>query len=229
MRRLLLPFVLLVVLLVAACSGEETARPVAADPPVLLVPGLGGTTSDFVILEAALEEEGREVVLVELDPDWPDFDTQVAILDAAVGDSAEVDVVGFSAGGLVARQWAAEGGTEAARRIVTVATPNHGTRRAVLGVDCTAACLDLLAGSDLVAGLNAGDETPAGADWGTVWSSTDGVVVPARSARLEGAVDVRVQDVCPDSTPSHLEMLSEPVAAMVVAVLSSEDPDPSGC
>lgn len=223
------PFYVAIAVLTAAtgCAASEEPEPVAqrSEPVVLLVPGYGGSTSDLALIAAALEDDGREVRLVELDPDWPDFDSQAALLDAAVGSVDEVDVVGFSAGGLVARVWAADGGTDAARRIVTVATPNHGTSPDVLGDACTGGCASLLAGSDLVTDLNTGDETPSGSEWATVWSETDGVVVPATSARLEGALDVPVQDVCPGLTPIHLEMLTAPIPAMVVALLGGEQPE----
>lgn len=221
--RWLLPLLLLV----AACSSEDPPSGAATEPPVLLLPGFGGSTSDLALIAAALEEDGREVRLVELDEDWPDFDTQAQRLDDAVGDADEVDVVGFSAGGLVARLWALQD-PDVARRVVTVATPNHGTAPEVLGPECTGGCASLLAGSPLVTELNT-DESPAGVEWATIWSETDGVVVPPTSAQLEGALDVRVQDVCPGLTPNHLEMLSAPVPAMVVAVLAGSAPDESVC
>lgn len=217
-------------LVLSGCGSPDPSAPEpAAEPPVFLLPGFGGSTSDLALIAAELRSAGRDVRLVELDEDWPDFETQAALLDDAVGDSASVDVVGFSAGGLVARLWAssdAAGG--AARRVVTVATPNHGTSADVLGPGCTGGCASLLAGSDLLTELNA-DETPDGVKWTTIWSETDGVVSPASSARLAGALDVRVQDVCPGLTPNHLEMLSAPVPALVAAVLAGAEPDASAC
>lgn len=212
--------------LAGGCSEADPAPEPAAEPPVFLLPGFGGSTSDLTLIAAALEDDGRDVRLVELDPDWPDFAAQAALLDQAVGDAEEADVVGFSAGGLVARLWASS--DDAARRVVTVATPNHGTAPAVLGPDCTGGCAELLAGSDLVTELNA-DESPEGVAWATIWSSTDGVVQPAESARLEGALDVLVQEICPDLAPNHLQMLAAPVPAMVVSVLDGGEPTASVC
>lgn len=213
----------------AGGSADPSAPEPAAEPPVFLLPGFGGSTSDLALIAAELRSAGRDVRLVELDEDWPDFEAQAALLDEAVGDTPSADVVGFSAGGLVARLWASSddaGG--AARRVVTVATPHHGTSADVLGPACTGGCASLLAGSDLLAELNA-DETPDGVEWTTIWSETDGVVSPAESARLEGALDVRVQDLCPGLTLDHLQMLGAPVPELVVTVLAGEEPDASAC
>jgi len=220
------PVRLAAALLVLTGCGSSPSASDAEEPPVLLLPGFGGSTADLALIAAELRADGRDVRLVELDEDWPDFATQAAILDEAVGDASSVDVVGFSAGGLVARLWAAS--DDAARRVVTVATPNHGTSPDVLGPTCTGGCASLLAGSDLVTQLNA-DETPDGVEWATIWSETDGVVVPAASAQLEGALDVRVQDVCPGLTLNHVQMLSAPVPAMVAAVLAGSEPEGSAC
>ncbi len=62
---------------------------------------------------------------------------------------------------------------------------------------CPSACQELVPGSRLLDGLNAGDETPDGPGWMSVWTDQDTVVTPPDSARLAGAVEVVVQEVCP--------------------------------
>ena len=100
-----------------------------------------------------------------------------------------VDVVGYSAGGVVVRLWVAElGGGNVARRAVTLASPHHGTDLASLGADlapdsCPEACLQLAEDSDLLRELNAGDETPPGPAWVAIWTEDDRIVVPPDSGR----------------------------------------------
>lgn len=233
------PAVLAALLLVAGCGGEPdppTAEPDAA-PPVVLVPGLGGAPSDLTLIANALEADGRTTVTVDHQGGTADLRDQAALVDAAARDTGaeEVDVVGFSAGGIVARLWATGEGADVVRRVVTVASPHHGTTLEALQVsdpaDCTDACAQLLAGSELLEELNA-DETPDGPEWVTIWSDSDGVVDPATSAQLDGAVDVHVQTVCGPLELRHIDLLGHPGPALVVAVLSGEEaavPDPSAC
>src|SRR5204863_10178951 len=78
------------------------------------------------------------------------------------------------------------------------------------------ACRQLVPGSALLAALNQGDETPPGPTWTTVWSADDSVVTPPASARLAGAVNVELQDVCPDAHVDHGELASDPLAIGLV-------------
>ena len=127
-----------------------------------------------------------------------------------------VDVVGYSAGGVVARLWVRDhGGDSLARRVVTIGSPHHGTDLAGLGGDvapdtCPEACHQLQPDSELLRKLNAGDETPAGPLWVSIWTTDDQVVVPPSSADLEGALDFTVQSVCPRAVVSHARPAPRP-------------------
>lgn len=108
---------------------------------------------------------------------------------AATG-AAEVDVVTHSMGGLSTR-WYVKflGGSGSVNDWVSLAGPNHGTDSAWGCFDPS--CSDMRPGSDFLTTLNAGDETPGGADYGTWWSSCDGVIMPADSTVLSGANNTR--------------------------------------
>ena len=237
-RRFVLATALLVVVAAAAAgiswwaTREETVRPVAqATPgPVLLVPGYGGGTAGLQVLARALRAQGREVTIVQLAGDgFGDLDEQARVLEKAVvleqqrTAARSVDVVGYSAGGVIARLWVRDhGGAGVARRVVTLGSPHHGTDLAGLAGDlapdrCPVACRQLQPDSDLLRRLNAGDESPAGPLWVSIWSTDDQTVVPPSSAELEGALDFTIQSVCPRATVSHGDLPKAP--AVIAAVI----------
>ncbi len=233
-RRLLLQALALVVVLVSvfAVLGQVLGRgdgPAVADTdqsmagPVLLVPGYGGSTGALEVLATALRAAGRTATVLPLPGDGTgDLALSVAALEAAVTASGSpvVDVVGYSAGGVVARLWARQHPTQA-RRVVTLGSPHHGTKIAAVGAvlapgACPVACQQLVPGSDLLDSINDGDETPAGPQWLSLWTTQDETVTPPTSARLEGAVNVQLQDVCPSLQVSHSDLPRNPVVTRVV-------------
>jgi triacylglycerol lipase len=210
---------------------------------VLLVPGYGGRVTALDQLAAVLRADGRDATVVRLPgsgtgPLAAQATALGAAVDAALAAGApSVDVVGYSAGGVVARLWAAEdGGAAQARRVVTLGSPHHGTEIAGLASvlapgDCPEACQELTPDSPLLGRLNRGDETPAGPRWVSIWTAGDQVVTPPDSASLEGALDVVVQDVCPGRQVEHGGLPTDPaVQALVVAALGTATPTaPARC
>jgi hypothetical protein len=87
------------------------------------------------------------------------------------------------------------------------------------------ACRQLAQDSDLLRALNAGDETPAGPLWVSIWTTDDHTVVPADSASIEGALDFSVQSVCPTASVQHSDLPRDPaVIAMTVLELGAAAP-----
>ena len=86
---------------------------------------------------------------------------------------------------------------------------------------------------DLPGGAREGDETPDGPAWMTVWTQQDRVVTPPESARLEGAVQVPLQEVCPGALVDHGQLPRAPlVQAVVLQALSPQPltaPGPDVC
>ena len=239
-RRRLVTGVLALVVLAAVAGaaavvvprigGSDPVDPVRQDaqPPVLLVPGYGGGIGGLEVLASALRRHGREVTVVQLaGTGTGDLRAQAAVLQRAVRrtGSPSVDVVGYSAGGVVARLWArAFDGGSVARRIVTLGSPQHGTDLAALASDlapgrCPTACRQLATDSDLIRGLNSGDETPDGPQWVSIWSTDDAISTPPDTASLEGALDFSVQQVCPRAAVSHGEL---PVSPVVIAMVEAQ-------
>jgi triacylglycerol lipase len=228
---------LVAVPLVLATRSARPTTPVPQDRPgpVLLVSGYGGSTRSLDPLRAALERDGRTVVVVPaVGGGTGDISAQADALGARAraaldrSGASSVDVVGYSAGGVVARSWVAHGGAGVARRVLTIGSPQHGTDLAALAVGlagrCPAACRQLAPDSDFLRVLNARDETPPGPAFVSVWSTADEVVVPPASAHLSGAVNFTVQSVCPGRRTAHGDLPDDPV--VLAALTSALGPEP---
>ncbi len=239
-RRLVLVLLTLVAVLIAALlvvvvrarSSSEPTSPVAQDQPgpVLLVPGYGGSTDALQVLAARLRAEGRQATVLALPGNGTgDLTAQARALGGAVDvalartGARSVDVVGYSAGGVVARIWARDlGGAAQSRRIITLGSPHHGTTVAglaagLLPAQCPTACQQLAPDSALLGSLNSGDETPDGPLWVSLWTTADQLVTPPDSARLQGALDLTVQSVCAGSTVDHGGLPRDRVVGGMVA------------
>jgi hypothetical protein len=223
-------------------AGEAAGAPPDRPGPVVLVPGYGGGTGSLARLAEWIRAGGRPATVLELPGDGTgDLREQAEALDRAVtgalaGGGGSVDLVGFSAGGVVARLWVQEHDHGArARRVVTLGSPHHGTRLAAAGAAalpgaCPAACRQLAPGSPLLTGL--ASPVPSPPAWLSVWSADDQTVTPPESARLPGAVNVELQSVCPDARPGHGGLPTDPtVTRLVLAALGPAPlaPPARGC
>lgn len=194
--------------------------------PVLLVPGYGGGTGALDVLAARIRTTGRTATVVQLpDSGTGDLTVEADVLDgyvtSALRSAPSVDVIGYSAGGVVARLWAEEhDGSAKARRVITLGSPFHGTSIASAGAAfdpnaCPTACQQLVPGSSLLTRIDAtvlGGHPP----WLSLWTTQDQTVEPPDSARLAGAVDVPLQSVCPDEQVSHSAL---PTDALVTGIV----------
>jgi triacylglycerol lipase len=212
----------------AASGAAAPGEPAQDRPgPVLLVPGYGGKTSDLSGLAARIRATGREAIVVRLPGNGTgDLTADARALNAAVAralaaGAPSVDVIGYSAGGVVALLWARnDGGAQKARRVITLGSPFHGTAAAAAAEAfvpsrCPVACKQLVPGSSLLARLDA-TAVPARPPWLSLWSTDDLLVTPPESARLSGAIDVPLQSVCAGSRVSHEQLPADPVVAGIV-------------
>jgi triacylglycerol esterase/lipase EstA (alpha/beta hydrolase family) len=244
-RRALVTALAVAVVLAAAALAAGLGRPAGpaepfgpAETPVLMVPGYNGTPASVGTLAARLRAEERRVVVVDLpDRGTGDLRTSALALGAAVDrtGAARVDLVGFSAGGLVVRLLLADPArAPRARRVVLLGTPNHGTELAGVAAAldpslCATSVCQLAPGSSLLAGLNRGDETPPGPEFFSIWTALDGTVTPPATAVLEGAANIRVQDVCAASRLGHGGLVTDPLAlGLVVEALAGTLPERPG-
>lgn len=210
-----------------SATGQHGGPPQNRPGPVLLVPGYGGSTGALDALASQIRATGRTATVLNL----PGAGTGSLVADAALLNSAvnnamaqgapSVDVIGYSAGGVVALIWARrDDGFHRARRVITLGSPFHGTSlaaaaQAFVPGACPVACQQLTPGSQLLASLDAA--SPAGLpDWLSLWTTDDQTVTPPDSARLAGAIDVPVQSVCPAVSISHSQLPTNPEVTAIV-------------
>jgi hypothetical protein len=206
-------------------TGDAPGAPSQSRPgPVLLVPGYGGSRDALSALARRLTESGRSATVLALPGDGTgDLAAQVRVLDEAASDAVaagapSVDVIGYSAGGVVARLWVAGDGARVARRVVTLGAPLHGTEIAAAGGvlapgACPVACQQLSPGSAL---LNSVADRPVPLPWLSLWTEDDQTVLPPDSARLTGAVNVSLQRLCPGVRVAHSQLPVDPLVTGLV-------------
>ncbi len=247
---MLTALVLVVALVVALAVALVLRSRPAADVdqsrpgPLLLVPGYGGSERSLAPLAIALRAGGRDVTVVSLpDSALGDLGEQARALgdavDAALARTAasSVDLVGYSAGGVVARLWVVEdGGAARTRRLVTLGSPHAGTQLAQLGTlvagACPTACQQLAPGNAVLARL-AREPIPTGVVAVSLWSTSDDVVLPPESAVLAGVASPSLQSICPASTVRHGglpgDRLVQSLVAEAVAVARPPTWGPTDC
>ncbi|MGY2065402.1 lipase family alpha/beta hydrolase [Blastococcus sp. SYSU DS0619] len=215
--------------------------------PVLLVPG---TTMDPQVgfdwnYMRAFDQRGWRWCAVTL-PSDATGDIQVAgehlvhaIRTMSQQARRDVDVVGWSQGGMVPR-WALRfwpDTRELVDDLVGLSPSNHGTVLADTSCStgpCTPANHQQASQSQFLQALNSGAETFAGVDYTVAYTAADEIVVPNTPAMASSALrtgdgriaNVATQEVCPANAADHFAIGSyDPVGyAIVVDALTHDGP-----
>ena len=141
----------------------------------------------------------------------------------------DVDVVGYSQGGMVPR-WALRfwpDTRDLVDDLIGLSPSNHGTVVADVACqrDCTPANHQQASQSAFMAALNSGTETFGGIDYTVAYTATDEIVVPntppnASSALRTGdgrIANIALQELCPTNTADHFAIgSSDPVGYAIV-------------
>jgi len=207
-----------VAVVLAWSSGSATGAPrtktrTPPRDPVLLVHGFMSSGDDWEVLHTRLLAAGyrdTEVAAMSYDSNQPNVaiaQEVAAAVDALRTQTGKkrVDIVSHSMGAISTRWYVEQlGGDERVDAWVSIAGVNHGTYYAYgcLGV---VSCVDMLPGSDTLVELERDLDTDGTVRFGAWWSPCDAIVVPAASARLPGARNVRTP--CLD----HFTVQDDPV------------------
>lgn len=232
-------------------------------PPVLLIHGttVTGTEQYTAFYTPKLVSRGFDVCIVTY-PDRGLIDQQISAeyvvnaLRRIHGETGrEVAMIGHSQGASMPR-WALRffpSARDAVADFVLIAGPNHGTTvslPAALGeqlFDLTGlgslpiglvpeAIYQFAPGSDFVAAVNSGDETPGDVDYTSVYTLFDELVQPAApvpTAALDFDQDnprvanILLQDVCPGHLAEHFSIGTTDTLTFALALDAISNPGPA--
>ncbi|MFB6842388.1 esterase/lipase family protein [Streptomyces sp. NPDC056361] len=207
--------------------------PLAGRRPVVLLHGFVDNRSVFVLLRRALTRHGRDCVeslnysplTCDLRAAAGELGRRVEEITARTGQP-QVDIVGHSLGGLVARYYVQRlGGDARVRTLVTLGTPHAGTTVAPLA-DAHPLVRQMRPGSEVLREL-AGPAPGCTTRFVSFWSDLDQVMVPVETARLDHP-DLLVHNVRVSGI-GHLALPVHPtVAAGVLEALDADGPQVRG-
>ena len=167
----------------------------AAKParPLLLIHGVVCNCSIWRAWLRPLRTAGfAPVRALNLEPLFADLEIHAARVAQELralqreANGARVSIVAHSMGGLVARSALRLLGPETVSRIVTIATPHHGTRVARFFA-WLLPMRQMVPGSAWLQAINTVPARPLATPLTSIYSLEDNLVVPPRSARLEAA------------------------------------------
>lgn len=188
-----------------AWMGDDASGRGAPGVPVLLIHGYMCNRGAWWWIRRKLAARRFVVATINLEPPHGGIDrfgdqlhARIEALCADTG-AAEVALVGHSMGGLAARAYLRGHGAARVARLVTLASPHHGTWLARFGLGQDAR--EMEPDSAWIRSLELADP---GVPMLSVWSPADNFVAPQDSSRLAGAREKVVPAL------GHLAMLFSP-------------------
>jgi triacylglycerol lipase len=157
--------------------------------PVLLVHGLTDTSHKMRSIANHLRGLGLEVYDIDLTPNTGDAKLEVLaqqiadLVDRTFSPHQQIDLIGFSMGGLVSRYYIQRlGGTRRVQRLITISSPHRGTLAAYFSQ--RPGCVQMRPDSEFIANLNRDLDCLARLDFTSLWTPFDLMILPPTSSQL---------------------------------------------
>lgn len=226
-----------------AFAGDDGHEPAPESArPVVLVAGLMQDETTVAPLLEALRAQHLDVTLwIPPNSGLDDIKGYARQLGETVDqvrrrtESAKVDLVGHSEGGVTARRYIKDLGDAApVHTLVSLGSPQQGSEGGFLSEilrftgceEWAEACRQMGADSEFMTELNSGDATPGDVRYVTVGTRLDGVVQPVNRAGIPGAKNVIMQDECPLRAVGHFGLFEDAwIHQVVTAVLAGGEPE----
>ncbi|NEQ46082.1 MAG: triacylglycerol lipase [Leptolyngbya sp. SIOISBB] len=162
----------------------------AIRPPILLIHGIDDTAGIFHALKAYLRDRGwNDVHTLDLQPNNGDIGLDMLAaqvqqyINQRLSASSQIDLVGFSMGGIVGRYYLQRlGGLQKVRRFVTLSSPHNGTWTGYLRTNPGAK--QMRPNSDFLKDLNTTVDELKQVEFTSIWTPFDLMIVPPSSSQL---------------------------------------------
>jgi pimeloyl-ACP methyl ester carboxylesterase len=202
----------------------------AKGPPVLLLHGYGCNSGYWAHLTPLLDAARISHASLDLEPIMGAIDDYVTLVERACASLCErsgapkVIIVAHSMGGLVARAYMREHGSDRIAHVFTLGTPHHGTSLANMGIGKNAAQMRRNAAapeapeSEWLRTLAASESSDVRALITSLYTHHDNIVAPQLSSVLPGSHNIAfggVGHVAMGRNPRVLSRLMQEIANMI--------------
>jgi triacylglycerol lipase len=157
--------------------------------PVMLVHGLMDTSRKMRKIAAHLRGLGWQVADIDLTANNGDTPLEIlaqqvaAKIDRTFAPHQQIDLLGFSMGGLVSRYYIQRlGGIDRVQRFITISTPHRGTIAANFSTRC--GCIQMRPDHDFIQDLHRDVDRLNKLNFTSVWTPFDLIILPPSSSRL---------------------------------------------
>ncbi len=157
--------------------------------PILLVHGIMDTSYKMRQISSHLQALGWRVFDIDLKPN--NGDARLEILAGQVADlvdrtfepDRQIDLLGFSMGGLVSRYYLQRlGGIQRVQRFISISAPHQGTIAAYFSL--RPGCVQMRPDSEFIADLNSDVHRLNCLNFTSIWTPLDLIILPPRSSQL---------------------------------------------